>query len=758
MTAPASWGSRAPSGTPIPVSGLMVDQQAALLAHDCRTVPGATKCTFGTGAFLLTNTGSHSPHTGAKIGLVLFSGLALSTARPTYCVDGQVYTVSVGGALADRLGCDRQCRGARPGPPAPSTTRGPVTFIPALRGTRRTLVARRRPSASVTGLSDSTRSWRHRRRALLLTASAAQVAAMVDAARSRSRLARRILQVDGGLTQSRVLMQTSRPTSCSNSCRGLRFERRHRSRRRPRRAHGYRRHLGGGSDEVAALDGLRASNERRRGWRDPRTTPPRGDAHARVARVMSEKSGTPRGGVDSVEMVDVVIVGAGVVGAAMARELSHYDLNIQLIDAANDVGARTSKANTAILHTGFDALPGTLESQLVRRGYQLLDDYAGETGIAVERVGALLVAWDDEQFAALDGLTAKALKNGYEECSRICSDELYALEPHLGPGALGALMVPGESIICPWSTTLAFATQAVRAGVTLRLETRVEHVDVENDVVRVRTDRGDVTARVLINAAGLNSDVIDHEFGHDGFHVTPRRGQLLVYDKLARSLVEHILLPVPSSLGKGVLVAPTVYGNVLLGPTAEDLDDKGATESTQEGIAFLLEKGSRIMPTLLDEEVSAVYAGLRAASEHGDYQIDVHPDQHYVCVGAIRSTGLTASMAIAEHVTGLVAQCGLELGERHDLEPITVPMLGQAFQRPYQRAELVRADPLYGDIVCHCERVTRGEVRDAFASDLAPLGLDGLRRRTRVMNGRCQGFYCGAAVEALADEARRNQS
>ena len=456
-------------------------------------------------------------------------------------------------------------------------------------------------------------------------------------------------------------------------------------------------------------------------------------------------------------VVDVVIVGAGVVGSAIARELAHFDVTVQLIDAADDVGAKTSKANTAILHTGFDATPGTMESRMVRRGYELLGAYARASGIAVETVGALLVAWDDEQLGALDALAAKAVKNGYEQTSRIGVDGLYRLEPHLGPGALGALRVPGESIICPWSTTLAFATQAVRAGVTLRLETRVEHVDVEDGLVRVRTDRGDVRARVLINAAGLYSDVIDHDLGHDGFHVTPRRGQLLVYDKLARSLVHHILLPVPSSLGKGVLVAPTVYGNVLLGPTAEDLDDKSATESTEDGIAFLVEKGRRIMPALVHEEVSAVYAGLRAATEHSDYQIDAHPDQHYVCVGGIRSTGLTASMAIAEHVVELVGACGLDLGERHNLAPVTVPMLGEAFERPYQRGDLIEADPLYGDIVCHCERVSRGEVRDAFASDLAPLALAGLRRRTRVMNGRCQGFYCGAEVEALVDEARGAQ-
>ena len=463
-----------------------------------------------------------------------------------------------------------------------------------------------------------------------------------------------------------------------------------------------------------------------------------------------------RGGevASSDPVYDVAIVGAGVVGAAIARELAHYDLRIVWIDEANDVGARTSKANTAILHTGFDATPGSLESKLVRRGYELLGAYAHECGISVERTGALLVAWDDEQLEHLDELADKARANGYDETDRVDAAQLYELEPHLGPGALGALRVPGESIICPWSTTIALATQAVRAGVELRLETRVEDVRWVDDHVELATSGGLTRARCLVNAAGLGADRLNAALGHQDFHVTPRRGQLIVFDKFSRALVHHIILPVPSSLGKGVLVAPTVYGNVILGPTAEDLEDRNATESTRDGLDFLLAKGSTIMPDLLDEEVTAVYAGLRAATEHADYQIEAHTDQRYVCVGGIRSTGLTAGMAIAEHVAGLVSGVGVALGERRALDPITVPSLGEASVRPYQRDDLIRENPDYGQIVCHCERVSLGEVRDAVASPVPPRGIDGLRRRTRALNGRCQGFYCAASIEALFDDAR----
>ncbi|MGW1001928.1 FAD-dependent oxidoreductase [Streptomyces sp. NPDC002520] len=453
---------------------------------------------------------------------------------------------------------------------------------------------------------------------------------------------------------------------------------------------------------------------------------------------------------------DVAVVGAGVVGCAVARELArHPRLRIALIEAQDDVGQGTSKANTAILHTGFDATPGSLEARLVREGSRRLAAYAAESGIPVEPVGALLVAWDEEQLAALPRLAAKAERNDYPDARLLDAGELYAREPHLGPGALGALHVPGESVICPWTTTLAYATQAVRTGVHLHLNTRVEQASRSPEGHVLATSRGTLRARHLVNAAGLHADTLDRALGHDDFTVTPRRGQLIVHDKLSRPLVRHILLPVPTALGKGVLVAPTVYGNVLLGPTAEDLEDKRATQSTAEGLAQLREKGGRILPALTEEEVTAVYAGLRAATEQEDYRITAHPEQAHVTVGGIRSTGLTASMAIAAHVVGLLAETGLDLGPTEEPAPVSMPNLGEAFPRPYQRPELIAADPEYGTLVCHCERVSRGEIRDALASTIPPRTLDGLRRRTRARAGRCQGFYCGAAVRQLFEEAGR---
>ena len=451
------------------------------------------------------------------------------------------------------------------------------------------------------------------------------------------------------------------------------------------------------------------------------------------------------------ETADVTVIGAGVVGTAIARELSRYELTVVLLDAASDVGTGTTKANTAILHTGFDAVPGSLESRLLRRGSTLLRDYAARAGIPVERTGALLVAWTAEQEQALPSIAEKAAKNGYTGVRAVTRDDLYRREPHLGPGALAALEIPDESIVCPWTTPLAYATEAVRAGVRLMLGTRVTGIQPAGDADHVlSTSRGTLRARWLVNAAGLDGDRIDALVGGASFTIRPRRGELIVFDKLARPLLNSILLPVPTAQSKGVLVAPTVYGNVLLGPTAQDIDDRGDTATTADGLASLLGAGRRIIPGLLDEEVTATYAGLRAATEHRDYEIRVDGGLRYACAAGIRSTGLSASLGIAEYVVDQMGGAGLPLTERAGAAgPPAMPYIGQAGTRPYQDAGRIAADPDYGRIVCHCERVTRGEIRDALASTVPPADTDGLRRRTRVLNGRCQGFYCAAAVSSL---------
>jgi glycerol-3-phosphate dehydrogenase len=450
---------------------------------------------------------------------------------------------------------------------------------------------------------------------------------------------------------------------------------------------------------------------------------------------------------------DVAIVGAGVVGTAIARELTRWGAACVLVEAAPDVGSGTSKANTAILHTGFDAKPGTLEASLLPGGYRLLSEHAARTGIPAATTGALMVAWSAQQLAALDEVEATAEANGYREARPIAPDELYRREPALGPGAVGALEIPDEGIICPFTTTLAFATEAVLGGCRLVLNAPVQAVE-SGPRFSLRTARGSIDARFLVNAAGLHSDELDAELGHGDFTVTPRRGELIVFDKLARGLLTHIVLPVPTAKTKGVLISPTVYGNVLLGPTADDVESKDDRSTTGQGLAALLEAGARIIPGLSEHEVTATYVGLRAATQSRDYRLRVHPEQRYVCAGGIRSTGVSASMAIAEHVRDGLAEAGLRLaGEPRETE-LHVPNIGEFAPRPYQSKEASDAGAAPSPIVCFCERVTRGELSAAAKGTIPPADLDGMRRRTRALMGRCQGFFCAAQVAAVLAEER----
>lgn len=443
---------------------------------------------------------------------------------------------------------------------------------------------------------------------------------------------------------------------------------------------------------------------------------------------------------------DVAVVGAGAVGSAIASALTRQGAHVALIEAKSDVGAGTSKANTAIWHTGFDAKPGSIESRLVARGHRLLLERSDEFGWAIERTGAILVAWDADQVARLDGIIANARANGYSRARPMSTDEVYAAEPHLGPGVMGGVEIPDEGLLDPWTITLAMATDAVVNGAQVMLDAPVTGARLTADGWDLRTRRGDLTCTWLINSAGLGSDVVDRLAGHEGFTITPRRGQLLVYDKAARDLVSHVILPVPTATTKGVLVAPTVYGNVLLGPTAEDLQDRTATQTTREGIDFLLGHGRRIMPGLEAHEVTATYAGLRAATEHSDYCYGIF--DHYVRVAGIRSTGITSCLALAEQVAGDLAEAGLRTTPLSDPITLRMPNIAEDRLRPYADGARIAADPAYGDLVCLCERVSAGEIRDALTSHIPPSDVDGLRRRTRALAGRCQGFHCGARVTA----------
>jgi len=394
----------------------------------------------------------------------------------------------------------------------------------------------------------------------------------------------------------------------------------------------------------------------------------------------------------------VAVIGGGVVGCAMARRFTLEGARVALLEKAPDILDGASKANSAILHTGFDAPEGSLELECIREGYREYLEIREELGLVHECNGALVVAWSEAEEAALGAIRARAHANGVGDVEIITRAELSRREPNLSHAARAAAVVPGEGIIDPWSAPHAYLAQALANGARLVTSCEVTGGAFDGSAWQLETTLGPIRATSVINCAGLYGDLVDRALlGEARFRITPRKGQFVVFDKAARDLVRAIILPVPSERTKGIVVFPTVFGNLAVGPTAED--QQGRTDaSTDTGtLRALIEDGAAKIPALKDMPVTAVYAGLRPASEEKDYRIAT-----------------------------------------------TANMLAESGPRDWKQ-------PGHGEIVCHCELVTRREIEAALEGPLAARSLAGLKRRTRATMGRCQGFYCTARLAELTN-------
>ena len=451
------------------------------------------------------------------------------------------------------------------------------------------------------------------------------------------------------------------------------------------------------------------------------------------------------------EPYDVAIVGAGVVGCGLAYRLSMYDLRVLLVDRLHDVGEGTSKANSAIIHTGYDAEPGTLESELLREASAFWPDLSDKLKIPFDPIGAVTMAVTDEQERQLEVAEKKAHANRTDGVHILSADEIREREPNASFQVRSGLLVPDEALGDPFTTSIAYAEVALANGVDILLGCTIAGVELgrglEMSLHHLVTEEGHrLTARRIVNAAGLGSRRLSDRYGGGEFDINPRRGQFVLFDKCARPLVRHILLPVPTAHTKGVLVTPTIYGNLLAGPTAEDLPlgSPEATHTTVDGIRKIMNGSSRLVDGLSQQPVIATYAGARCACSQGSYWIRYNDGAPgIVTVTGVRSTGLTASNSLARHlVDGMQKELGLELS------PDTVALDARPesawpgwWRRPFEDGRPdARAD--HGCAVCFCEVISEGEIRDALNSPLKPRTIDGLKRRTRSMMGRCQGFDC----------------
>ena len=450
---------------------------------------------------------------------------------------------------------------------------------------------------------------------------------------------------------------------------------------------------------------------------------------------------------------DVVVIGAGITGAAIARELSRYELKVFLVEKEADVACGSTKANTAIVHAGYDAQPGTWKAKLNVRGAGAFSAMCRELGVRFGKTGTLVVAFEDEQLPQLYALFERGQINGVNDLEIIGQDEILRKEPNINPKAIAALWAPTAGITCPWELTIALVENAVDNGVTLLLNAPVVGIDFSCNGVTmyVKTPGVVIETRYVVNAAGLYSDDIARMVGQDDFRIAPRKGEYYVYDKRFGSMVNCPVFPVPTAVSKGILVTNTIDGNLMIGPNAQDVDNKEELETSWAGLSDVYDEALEMVPALPAAEPITNFAGLRAIAKPGnDFVLGPAPGvPRFINAAGIQSPGLTAAPAIAEVVRDLLCNADLELVGKSTFNPYRQPRLRFSTLSREEQSALIDDNPAYGQIVCRCETVTEAEIVNAIHGPIFCTTMDGIKRRTRAGMGRCQAGFCTPRVAAI---------
>lgn len=451
------------------------------------------------------------------------------------------------------------------------------------------------------------------------------------------------------------------------------------------------------------------------------------------------------------KIYDAVVIGAGVAGCAVARELSRYKGSFLVVERALDVCEGTSKANSAIIHAGFDAEPGTMKARMNVKGNKMMDKLSEEMDIPFKRIGALVVCLSEDGLPRLRELYDRGIENGVGGLSLLSGDEARALEPNLTDEVCGALLAETSGIVCPFELTLGLGESAAKNGVEFRFDTKVTGLKREGGCWTAATDKGDLLARTVVNAAGVYAGELHNMACESKLRITPRKGEYCLLDRTAGGHVSHTVFQLPGKLGKGVLVSPTVHGNLLVGPTAADVEDPETAATTSEGLREVAEKSAWAVKNVPMRQVITSFMGLRAHEDGDDFILGESAEGFFDAAG-IESPGLTSAPAIGEYLARLIAEkLGLPVNDSFD--PIRKGVPKVAEMPAEERAELIRRDPRYGSIICRCEEVSEGEILDAVHGVLGAKTLDGVKRRTRAGMGRCQAGFCSPRVmEILSRE------
>lgn len=452
-------------------------------------------------------------------------------------------------------------------------------------------------------------------------------------------------------------------------------------------------------------------------------------------------------------MYDSIVIGCGVVGAATACALSRYRLNIGILEAENDVAMGTTKANSAIVHAGYDPKPGTLMARLNVEGAAMMPDLCARLDVPYRQAGSLVLAFDKQDLAHLQKLYDRGVRNDVPGLALWDAETLHKEEPNVSDGACGALYAPTAGIVSPWELCLALAETAVRNGAQLHLQNRVKAIEPTQDGFLVTTDRGQYHTRTVLNAAGIHADAVHNLVCKPEFTITPNRGQYFLLDKSQGNLVKHVIFQCPTAAGKGVLVSPTVHGNLIIGPDAVDAGDVATTGT---GLAFVKTQAARSVPGVDYRQNIRNFAGLRAIADQDDFILRQAVDTPgFFDLAGIKSPGLTAAPAIGRYAAELLRQSGMDLKEKTefmDMRRVTRFRHMDAAQR----AAVIAQNPAYAHVICRCETVTEGEILDCLQGPIPPVSIDGVKRRVGAGMGRCQGGFCGPRVlEILAKAQQR---
>lgn len=472
---------------------------------------------------------------------------------------------------------------------------------------------------------------------------------------------------------------------------------------------------------------------------------------------------------------DIIIIGAGVSGCTVARELSRYDLKICVMDKESDVCEGTSKANSGIVHAGHDAKPGTLKAKLNVQGNLMMEEMAKKLDFPFKRNGSLVVCQNEEELSKLEELKARGAENGVKGLKILTRKEALELEPALADSVYAALYAPTGGIVCPFLMNIAYAENAAVNGVEFRFGTCMRDIKkkyekkiqgqqtAESDVENIRgnqtgfevvTNQGTFFSRYVINAAGVYADEIHNMVSEKKLHITPRRGEYCLLDKNTGNLVSHTIFQVPGKMGKGVLVTPTIHGNLMIGPTADDVSDKEENATTRAGLDKVLNDSAKSVKGIPTRQVITSFAGLRAHEDGGDFRIEELADvPGFIDVAGIESPGLTSAPAIGVYVCEIVKKMVKGLREKENFIETRKGIVHFAELSLEEQKELIQKNPAYGQVICRCETVTEGEIIDAIQRPIGARTLDGVKRRVRAGMGRCQGGFCTPRImEILSRE------